>query len=177
MERKCLWLSNRGAAHQRPVVDGEVGQLQQQRGRAVAAAPVHLEAQLPRPLQCVHQPARSSALLHCCLIRNQGSEKLHGAAVKVTRSWIEFLLEAAADRGSRRCKVTTKDTLRPCAHLDPMRIDRNLVVLDRVGVVDLLAGGIVHRQVDGPPVCLAAILIRDLHCAVTHTFTTGRLYT
>jgi hypothetical protein len=51
------------------------------------------------------------------------SEKLHGAAAGATRSWINFLLEAAAECGSRRCKVRTKDVMRSCAHLDSVRID------------------------------------------------------
>ncbi len=53
-----------GGAHQAAVVDREVGQLQQQRRRAVGAAAVHVEAQLPGALQM--EGGRSQVSLgHC----------------------------------------------------------------------------------------------------------------
>lgn len=84
MKRKFLWIRRRDATHQRPVIDGEVGQLQQQRRRPVAAAPVHLEAQLPGTLQWEHRHAPSAAQLHHW-VNYSTSQMLREAAAGATR--------------------------------------------------------------------------------------------
>ena len=164
----------------------EVGELHQDAGRPVAAPAVHTEAQLPGPLSTQAQNLGSAAALapgHVQLWPIPQPDRLGQLCTLAHTSDIwAFMFTPIIWVGvssvclCRQCPPHSVIGRQPPAnrfsgllpyvsdraHLHAVRIDLDLVLLDVAQVVDLLPRWIIPRDVQGSPVCLAAILVRHL---------------